>query len=53
MEEDSYIERKIDFVTGHTGSTVLDINKVTLVAPVRCTPPRSSAPSAAHNRQKR
>ena len=35
MEGDSYIERKIDFVTGHTGSNLWDINQVTLVAPVR------------------
>ncbi|THX14616.1 GPI-anchored wall transfer protein 1 [Aureobasidium pullulans] len=33
MEGDSYIERKIDFVTGHTGSNVWDITQVTMVAP--------------------
>lgn len=38
MFGDSYIERKIDFVTGHTGSNVWDITRVTLVAPVRCNP---------------
>jgi hypothetical protein len=34
MFGDSYIERKIDFVTGHTGSNIWDITQVTLVAPV-------------------
>ena len=34
MFGDTYIERKIDFVTGHTGSNVWDITQVTLVAPV-------------------
>ncbi|KAI4789910.1 GPI-anchored wall transfer protein 1, partial [Aureobasidium sp. EXF-8846] len=33
MFGDSYTERKIDFVTGHTGSNVWDISQVTLVAP--------------------
>jgi phosphatidylinositol glycan class W len=34
MFGDSYTERKIDFVTGHTGSNIWDITQVTLVAPV-------------------
>lgn len=38
MFGESYIERKIDFVTGHTGSNVWDITRVTLVAPVRRNP---------------
>ncbi|KAI5202557.1 GPI-anchored wall transfer protein 1 [Aureobasidium subglaciale] len=33
MEGESYIERKIDFVTGHTGSNIWDITQVTLIAP--------------------
>jgi len=33
MFDDSYTDRKIDFVTGHTGSNVWDISQVTLVAP--------------------
>ena len=46
MEEESYLERKIDFVTGHTGSSLWDINQVTLVAPVSrafLSAPRSSS----------
>jgi hypothetical protein len=34
MFGESYTERKIDFVTGHTGSNIWDITQVTLVAPV-------------------
>lgn len=43
MFGDSYTERKIDFVTGHTGSNVWDITQVTLVAPVCRISPTSSA----------
>jgi hypothetical protein len=43
MFGDSYTERKIDFVTGHTGSNVWDISQVTLVAPVCRISPSSSA----------
>jgi hypothetical protein len=43
MFGDSYTERKIDFVTGHTGSNIWDITQVTLVAPV-CRIPHLQPP---------
>jgi hypothetical protein len=49
MVEDSYTDRKIDFVTGHTGSNVLDIAQVTLVAPVCRISPSSSAAHYGRN----
>ena len=47
MFGDSYTERKIDFVTGHTGSNIWDITQVTLVAPVCRTSPIFSRISQA------